>query len=466
MNKFFILFIFLAGFTIYAQQEEWRYIRELKFPEADSGKVQPFLCTVDSSGRLYVASSKVTNANAHNAIYYADPGDTVMKKFIDFDANGDSDTLTGNIAAIRGITAIGRDLFINANIPFQRVATTVSCLYRYPNADTLQVEKFGFNINGSGYGTYVHGMAATRDSIIMSGITFNTSIRFYNFSNSITSPARGSWVPITGAYPMEPGGPQTGGYDVIRDVATVPNADYTNPEVPFYTSRNSLSSTNLTGGIAIWTGGSQLNPGSYVGTRLSDAASELAFDNAIAYGITVDKNGLLWVAGIDSTRRWVKAYQVTINFAQPVYSLPALYDPVNPDPNGAPMRNPADVSLTKDAKTAYVIDAGASKVFKFQFIAPSSVDDFTNELDFVLYQNFPNPFNPNTFISFKLHSASNAKLFISNALGEVISVVTEGYLKEGLHTYNFDATNYPSGIYYYTLVAGNKILTRKMALLK
>ncbi len=49
---------------------------------------------------------------------------------------------------------------------------------------------------------------------------------------------------------MEPGGPDQGGRSFIRDVALIPNANYADTTVPFYTSRNSIASTQLTGGIA------------------------------------------------------------------------------------------------------------------------------------------------------------------------------------------------------------------------
>lgn len=467
MKNILTLILFVSFFTnALPQQPEWTFIKELNFPQldVDSNWVQPYLGTMDSQGRVYIASSKVTRATAHNAIYYLDPGDTVFKKWIDYDLNGDSDTLTGNIAAIRGIAAIGRDLFINANIPFQRVGTTVSVQYRYTNGDTAAVDKFGFNIQGSGYGTYIHGIASTKDTILMTGITFNTSIRFYNFNRTITTPGYGSWVPLT-VYPVEPGGPQSGGFDVIRDVATLPLGDYNVPETPFYTSRNSLSAAQVTGGIAIWTGGSQLNPGGYTGTRVADAAGELALGTSIPYGITVDKDGYLWVAGNDTTRRWVKAYQVMINFANNVYSLPSANDPINPDPNGAPFINPNDVVISADGNTAYVTDAGTKTVHLFRNIIVG-VKDRINNFDFSLNQNYPNPFNPSTVISFRLAQSGDVKLIVTNSLGEIVETLINGYHNAGSHSVKFDGSKLSSGIYNYTLITPNGVTSRKMSLVK
>lgn len=472
--KSFLLLLMLSLLCIssqtFSQESSWRYIGEIKFPAADSNKVQPYLCTLDASGRLWVISSKATNSNAHNAIYYADSTDTELKKFIDFDNNGDSDTLLGNIGSLRGIGSIKNDIIINASIPYQKTApNTVSSMYVYKNRDTLSVDKFGFGINGAGYGTFIHGVVISKDTIVFSSTTAlaagpGPAPRLYNYSFSQTTPARGSWISAT--YQVEPGGVHSAGFDVIRDLALIPDADYNNPEIPFYTSRNSASSVNTTGGIAVYAGGTQTDPGNYSGTRVSDASNELAFDTAIPYGITVDTNGKLWVAGVDSTRRWVKAYSVFINFADPYASLPSLNDPNNPDPQGAPFINPNDVALTSDALTAYVTDGGTKTVYKFKFTTGTGIDDKFELNNYQLNQNYPNPFNPSTFISFNLQKASDIKLIVTNSLGEEVALISYGYHETGKHVKEFKANNLSSGIYYYTLITDAGRISKKMMLIK
>ncbi|NCS90723.1 MAG: hypothetical protein GW789_18585, partial [Ignavibacteria bacterium] len=76
-------------------QAKWNYIDEITFPDSDSLFANPYLCEVDANGRLYVISSKLTVASAHNAIYYADSLDNQFSKMIDYDVNGDSDSLLG-----------------------------------------------------------------------------------------------------------------------------------------------------------------------------------------------------------------------------------------------------------------------------------------------------------------------------------------------------------------------------------
>ncbi len=93
--------------------------------------------------------------------------------------------------------------------------------------------------------------------------------------------------------------------------------------------------------------------------------------------------------------------------------------------------------------------------------------------DFTLEQNYPNPFNPVTKITFGVpgQSSLQAELRIYDAIGRVISEPVKGAIHPGLHTIEFDGTDYPSGIYFYTLSVRNKDntefkLTRKMVLLK
>jgi hypothetical protein len=473
LQTFLTLFVFLLlsfSFQVFSQQPSWKYISEVKFPPADSNKVQPYLCTVDVNGRLWVISSKATNSKAHNAIYFADSTDNQLKKFIDFDNNGDSDTLTGNIGALRGIGTIGNWIIVNASIPYQRTApNTVASMYVYKNRDTLLVDKFGFGITGAGYGTYIHGVAISNDTIVFSSTTATATgpgpaPRLYNFSYARTTPARGSWISAT--YQIEIGGAHSAGVDVIRDLALIPDSNYNDPEIPFYTSRNSKSATETTGGIAIWSGGTQNDPGSYSNTRVSDAANDLTFDKAIPYGITVDKDGNLWVAGVDSTRRWVKAYSVLVNFASQVAALPSLNDPNNPDPQGAPFINPNDVALTKDALTAYVTDGGNKTVYKFKFTSGTGINDKIELTDFQLNQNYPNPFNPATIISYTLQQASDIRLIVTNSLGEEVGIISEGYHEAGKYVREFKGNNLSSGIYYYTLITEAGRISKKMVLMK
>lgn len=85
---------------------------------------------------------------------------------------------------------------------------------------------------------------------------------------------------------------------------------------------------------------------------------------------------------------------------------------------------------------------------------------------FQLFQNYPNPFNPTTTIKYSLENQSYVKLLITNAMGEIVSILTEGIKRSGIHEISFDAIGFPSGIYFASLINGDNIQTKKMVLLK
>jgi len=85
---------------------------------------------------------------------------------------------------------------------------------------------------------------------------------------------------------------------------------------------------------------------------------------------------------------------------------------------------------------------------------------------FMLHQNFPNPFNPGTKIKFSLPKSSFVNLAVYDVLGrEIVSLVKEE-LKAGYYNIEWNAGNYPSGVYFYTLRTDNFSETKKMILIK
>jgi hypothetical protein len=93
-------------------------------------------------------------------------------------------------------------------------------------------------------------------------------------------------------------------------------------------------------------------------------------------------------------------------------------------------------------------------------VAVVSLDNYS------LIQNYPNPFNPSTKIGYILKERTNVKVTIMNALGEEIEVLANETQEQGLHELEFNASNLPSGIYFYSLQAENYSETKKMILMK
>lgn len=89
-----------------------------------------------------------------------------------------------------------------------------------------------------------------------------------------------------------------------------------------------------------------------------------------------------------------------------------------------------------------------------------------------LSQNFPNPFNPVTSINFDIPKTSFVNLVVLDALGREISQLVNQQLSPGSYKYEWDASSYPSGIYFYRLEAGDpsttlrETETKKMVLIK
>jgi acyl-CoA thioesterase I len=87
--------------------------------------------------------------------------------------------------------------------------------------------------------------------------------------------------------------------------------------------------------------------------------------------------------------------------------------------------------------------------------------------EFKLGQNFPNPFNPSTVISYQLTVNSKIILKVFNSLGEEIKTLVNEYQSAGIHSSLFTInSSLPSGIYFYQLRADNFVQTNKMLLLK
>jgi len=89
------------------------------------------------------------------------------------------------------------------------------------------------------------------------------------------------------------------------------------------------------------------------------------------------------------------------------------------------------------------------------------------KLEYELYQNFPNPFNPKTVINYQLLFSSEVKLKIYNILGNEIEVLINEKQNSGSYSITFDGSDRPSGVYLYRLeIDGNVMDTKRMVLLK
>jgi photosystem II stability/assembly factor-like uncharacterized protein len=108
---------------------------------------------------------------------------------------------------------------------------------------------------------------------------------------------------------------------------------------------------------------------------------------------------------------------------------------------------------------------------------PIGIISISNEIPktYSLYQNYPNPFNPSTKIRFEIPSVGAfrnmlLRLVIYDVLGREVAKLVNEQLKAGMYEVEWDGSNYPSGVYFYRLVAtggeGDFVETKKMVLIK
>ncbi len=96
--------------------------------------------------------------------------------------------------------------------------------------------------------------------------------------------------------------------------------------------------------------------------------------------------------------------------------------------------------------------------------AVEALDELPDQ--FKLEQNYPNPFNPSTTIQFSIPSANLVTLKVFNILGQEVATVLNEEMNVGTYKVDFDASTLSSGVYVYSIQAGNFVSTKKMILLK
>jgi hypothetical protein len=115
------------------------------------------------------------------------------------------------------------------------------------------------------------------------------------------------------------------------------------------------------------------------------------------------------------------------------------------------------------AQSAVTLDANA-------VIEPAAVTAVANKdlspQHFALSQNYPNPFNPSTRIEYSLQNAGAVSLKVYNVLGAEVATLVNGRQESGSYAITFYTVGLPSGVYFYRLVTGSFVSTKKLILMK
>jgi hypothetical protein len=452
--------------VVHAQHTpDWRYVRAIDFPEGQVDHVRPFQIDVAQDGTIWLLSSTATDITAHNALWRAAPGDATFTLVQDFTAEQ-----VGIVYHVRGLTTLGNNVLVSSQY---EPPSPYGNIHYYPGGNRAQVRTLNAAGGNTGYGTYIFALDATDDGMVYATISARPSIRIFDFSNT-QDEGFGNWVPMDPWHIDEQAGHDGCSVSALRDLALVPGADYSNPASPLYTSRNQSPSplpegctASVTGRISIWSGGTATEPQTYTNQPLNSPGGEMDITSFIATGITADMDGRVWVTGPDSTRRWVKAFDIIAPLAFEAFELPSATAEGSGmrDPQGAPFNAPVDVALNRSHSHAYVADRNARRVFVFEDLQRVSVEDGIGAAEAIqLLQNHPNPFASSTSIGFSLAEAGLVRLTVYDVLGREVAVLADDVYPAGGHHVTLDAAGLPSGIYVYRLEALGQQVARTLVL--
>jgi hypothetical protein len=130
------------------------------------------------------------------------------------------------------------------------------------------------------------------------------------------------------------------------------------------------------------------------------------------------------------------------------------------------------IEISDSQLELYIVHSNdASKLWRINALEISSMTEISDDepvilSDYELEQNFPNPFNPLTKISYSIPDNGHVKLEIFNIIGQKVAVLVDEVKSAGKYTVSFNGSALNSGVYLYRITAANKTLTRKMMLIK
>jgi hypothetical protein len=122
------------------------------------------------------------------------------------------------------------------------------------------------------------------------------------------------------------------------------------------------------------------------------------------------------------------------------------------------------VGTTQQSNTQVISGFLADTLFR------STIVDVKNQeqlpTSYSLWQNYPNPFNPSTTIHFEIPKESYVTLKVFNMLGQEVMTVLDENKVAGRYDLRIDGATLASGVYFYRLLAGDYVSTKKFLLLK
>lgn len=116
----------------------------------------------------------------------------------------------------------------------------------------------------------------------------------------------------------------------------------------------------------------------------------------------------------------------------------------------------------------YISDFSNNESILYSYLLKENNTNSKDNLSDINYklENYPNPFNPSTKISYSIPETDLVSLKVYDALGRQVAELVNEIKEAGIYEAEFDGSNLSSGIYYYTLTTNNYTQSRKMLLIK
>jgi len=188
-----------------------------------------------------------------------------------------------------------------------------------------------------------------------------------------------------------------------------------------------------------------------------------------ARGLSIDSSDRIIVTGTTWTNNRqgdfiTLAYDTDGNLISKVY-----YDNMISENDGAD-----DIFLDKNgdiyvAGLSYIdnINHHVTTTIKYSLEIPSLINAQFNSIPkTIVYQNFPNPFNPITTIEYELETKSDVQIYIYDISGRKVKTLVDQNQNSGKHSVTLDASDLASGVYIYKLKAGSFERSHKMLLVR
>jgi len=123
--------------------------------------------------------------------------------------------------------------------------------------------------------------------------------------------------------------------------------------------------------------------------------------------------------------------------------------------------------VLSDPLAQQILSGSQCATFNNPFEGGLANDNIALPEEFSIGHAYPNPFNPSTTFEWSMKYADNHRIDVYNTNGQLLDVISEGYVNPGYYQTTWDARDYSSGVYIVRFIVGSNVIgTRKIMLVK